>query len=59
VVQVPAVPSEHVGFHGPRDAGRGVEVGCTVPPAQRRQGSATEACRALFTWARDTHERDQ
>lgn len=45
----------HIGFHGPPDAGGRVEVGYTVLPAYRRQGLATEACRALFAWARDEH----
>jgi len=45
----------HIGFHGPPDADGRVEVGYTVLPAHRRQGLATEACRALFAWARDEH----
>jgi [ribosomal protein S5]-alanine N-acetyltransferase len=45
----------HIGFHGPPDAGGWVEVGYTVLPAHRRQGLATEACLALFAWAREEH----
>ena len=45
----------HIGFHGPPDADGRVEVGYTVQPAHRRQGLATEACQALFAWARDEH----
>jgi RimJ/RimL family protein N-acetyltransferase len=45
----------HIGFHGPPDAGGRVEVGYTVLPERRRQGLATEACLALFAWARDEH----
>jgi RimJ/RimL family protein N-acetyltransferase len=45
----------HIGFHGPPDAGGRVEVGYTVLPEHRRQGLATEACLALFAWARDEH----
>jgi RimJ/RimL family protein N-acetyltransferase len=45
----------HIGFHGPPDYGRRVEVGYTVLPEHRRQGLATEACLALFAWARDAH----
>jgi RimJ/RimL family protein N-acetyltransferase len=41
-----------IGFHGPPDQDGRVEVGYTVFPAHRRQGIATEACRALFDWAR-------
>jgi [ribosomal protein S5]-alanine N-acetyltransferase len=45
----------HIGFHGPPDDGGRVEVGYTVLPAHRRQGLATEACQALFAWARDAN----
>ena len=44
-----------IGFHGPPDAGRRVEVGYTVLAAHRNQGLATEACRAMFAWAHDVH----
>ena len=50
----------HAGFHGPpgRNAQsdpEAVEVGYTIFPARRRQGFATEAARALITWAHDEH----
>jgi RimJ/RimL family protein N-acetyltransferase len=45
----------HIGFHSPPDGERRVEVGYTVFPAHRRQGLATEACRALFAWAGTEH----
>lgn len=51
----PRVPIGHIGFHGPPDAAGRLEVGYTVLPAHRRQGFATEACRALFAWARAEH----
>jgi [ribosomal protein S5]-alanine N-acetyltransferase len=45
----------HIGFHSPPDGEGRVEVGYTVFPAHRRQGLATEACRALFAWAATEH----
>jgi [ribosomal protein S5]-alanine N-acetyltransferase len=45
----------HIGFHRPPDGEGRVEVGYTVFPAHRRQGLATEACRALFAWAGSEH----
>jgi RimJ/RimL family protein N-acetyltransferase len=45
----------HIGFHSPPDGDSRVEVGYTVFPAHRRQGLATEACRALFAWAGTEH----
>jgi RimJ/RimL family protein N-acetyltransferase len=44
-----------IGFHGPPDADGRVEVGYTVLPEHRGMGFATEASRALFAWARETH----
>ena len=40
-----------VGFIGPPDATGSVEVGYSVVPDRRRRGYATEAARALVTWA--------
>jgi RimJ/RimL family protein N-acetyltransferase len=45
----------HIGFHESPDSGGWVEVGYTVFPEHRRQGLATEACRALFAWAHAEH----
>jgi RimJ/RimL family protein N-acetyltransferase len=44
-----------IGFHGPPEEDRRVEIGYTVFPAHRGQGFATEACRALFAWAHEEH----
>jgi [ribosomal protein S5]-alanine N-acetyltransferase len=44
-----------IGFHGPPNEEGRVEVGYTVLPAYRGRGFATEACRALFAWARAEH----
>ncbi len=41
----------HVGFHGPPDLRRAVEMGYTVLPSYRRRGYATEAVRGLMDWA--------
>jgi RimJ/RimL family protein N-acetyltransferase len=40
-----------IGFHGPPDAERRLEVGYSVDPPYRRRGFALEAVRALFDWA--------
>ncbi len=52
----------HVGFHTAPDpdylrelAPGGIEIGYTIFPAFRRQGYATEACRALMDWAHSEH----
>lgn len=52
----------HVGFHSDPDpaylqelAPGGVEMGYTIYPGYRRNGYATEACRAQLEWARRTH----
>ncbi len=42
-----------IGFHGPPDADARVEVGYTVVSEHRGRGYATEACGALFAWARE------
>jgi RimJ/RimL family protein N-acetyltransferase len=44
-----------VGSKGPAEAGV-VEVGCSIVPAFRRRGLATEAVRALVDWAFDHDE---
>jgi ribosomal-protein-alanine N-acetyltransferase len=44
-----------VGFHGPPDDHRRLEVGYSVDPAFRRQGLAREAVRAMFDWAAEEH----
>jgi ribosomal-protein-alanine N-acetyltransferase len=44
-----------IGFHEPPDEECRVEIGYTVFPADRGQGFATEACRALFGWAHAEH----
>ena len=42
-----------VGFVGPPDENRAVEVGYSVVPERRRRGYATEAVRAIVRWALD------
>lgn len=44
-----------IGFHGPPDAQRRVEIGYSVDPVYRRRGLAREAARAMFDWAAATH----
>lgn len=44
-----------IGFHAAPDARGALEVGYAVEPADRRQGFALEAVRALFTWAKHNH----
>lgn len=44
-----------IGFHGPPDKDRRVEIGYSVDPVYRRQGFAREAVRAMFDWAATTH----
>jgi ribosomal-protein-alanine N-acetyltransferase len=44
-----------VGFHGPPDDQRRLEVGYSVAPPYRRRGFAAESIRALFDWAHATH----
>jgi len=51
----PRVAIGRIGFHGPPDAERRVEIGYTVFEDFRGQGFATEATRALFDWAHAAH----
>jgi len=44
-----------IGFHGPPDPQRRVEIGYSVDPVYRRRGLAREAVRAMFDWAARTH----
>jgi [ribosomal protein S5]-alanine N-acetyltransferase len=44
-----------IGFHGPPDPQRRVEIGYSVDPVYRRLGLAREAVRAMFDWAAATH----
>ena len=44
-----------IGFHGPPDSERRVEIGYSVDPVYRRRGLAREAVRAMFDWAASTH----
>ena len=44
-----------IGFHGPPDPQRRVEIGYSVDPGYRRRGLAREAVRAMFDWAAATH----
>lgn len=44
-----------IGFHGPPDKHRRVEIGYSVDPVYRRQGYARESVRAMFDWAARTH----
>ena len=44
-----------IGFHGPPDPQRRVEIGYSVDPVYRRRGLAREAVRAMFDWAATTH----
>jgi ribosomal-protein-alanine N-acetyltransferase len=44
-----------IGFHGPPDAQRRLEVGYRVDAEHRRQGYARESVKALFDWAAATH----
>lgn len=44
-----------IGFHGPPDADRRLEVGYSVDPVFRRQGYARESVIALFDWAQSEH----
>jgi RimJ/RimL family protein N-acetyltransferase len=45
----------HIGFHGPPDVQRRVEVGYSVRPEYQRRGYAQEAVEALFDWAASEH----
>ena len=49
----------HIGFHGPPDERRVVEVGYTILSPHRRQGYAEEAVRALLEWAHTEHGIDR
>ncbi len=44
-----------IGFHGPPDERRRLEIGYSVQPAYRRQGFAREAVRAMLDWAAAQH----
>ena len=44
-----------IGFHGPPDERRRLEIGYSVQPAYRRQGFAREAVRAMLDWASFEH----
>jgi RimJ/RimL family protein N-acetyltransferase len=44
-----------IGFHGPPDDARRLEVGYSVDPEYRRRGFAREAVQAMFDWAVATH----
>ena len=44
-----------IGFHGPPDERRRLEIGYSVQPAYRRQGFAREAVRAMLDWAASEH----
>jgi RimJ/RimL family protein N-acetyltransferase len=44
-----------IGFHGPPDAQRRLEVGYSVQAAYRRRGFARESVEALFDWAATEH----
>jgi RimJ/RimL family protein N-acetyltransferase len=44
-----------IGFHGPPDEQRRLEVGYSVQPEYRRRGYAIESVRTLFDWAHRTH----
>lgn len=44
-----------IGFHGPPDQERRVEIGYSVDPVYRRQGFARESVRAMFDWAASNH----
>ena len=44
-----------IGFHGPPDPQKRVEIGYSVDPLYRRRGLAREAVRAMFDWAATTH----
>ena len=41
----------HVGFHGPPNHRRVIEVGYTIFADHRRRGYAEESVRAIFEWA--------
>lgn len=40
-----------IGFHAPPDAAGTVELGYSVVPSRRRRGYATDAARAVVSWA--------
>jgi [ribosomal protein S5]-alanine N-acetyltransferase len=44
-----------IGFHGPPDPQRRVEIGYSVDPVYRRRGLAREAVQAMLDWAATTH----
>jgi [ribosomal protein S5]-alanine N-acetyltransferase len=45
----------HIGFHGPPETVGRAELGYTVMPDYRRLGYASEAARAMMTWAEREH----
>jgi RimJ/RimL family protein N-acetyltransferase len=45
-----------IGFHGPPDDQRRLEIGYSVDPTYRRRGFASEAVRAMFDWAASEHD---
>jgi [ribosomal protein S5]-alanine N-acetyltransferase len=44
-----------IGFHGPPDEERRLEIGYSIDPRYRRRGFAREAATAMYTWAHDKH----
>jgi ribosomal-protein-alanine N-acetyltransferase len=44
-----------IGFHGPPDEERRLEIGYRVDGEHRRRGYARESVKALFDWAAETH----
>ena len=45
----------HVGFHDPPRDGLKLEIGYTIFPEFRRRGYASEAAKALMSWAAASH----
>ena len=44
-----------IGFHGPPDEERRLEIGYSVDPPYRRRGFAREAAKAMYEWAYENH----